>query len=292
MKKFGLFTLLILIGAGVIALAASLFTVKETQQALVLQFGNPVRTVQEPGLHLKVPFIQSVVYLDSRKLFLDTPVQEVITNDQKRIIIDAFTEYRIEDPLRVYQTVRNITGAENRLSTMVNSTLRLVLGKQEFKEILTGERQKLRDNVMASFAQEAESLGIKVVDVRIRRTDLPAQNSENIFSRMRTEREREAKEARALGEEEALRIRSGADKEKTIILAEAEKASQKLRGEGDAQATKIFADAFSKDPEFFSFYRSMQAYREALKEGNGDTTMVLSPDSDFFRYFGDLQGKK
>ncbi|WP_138379415.1 protease modulator HflC [Luteithermobacter gelatinilyticus] len=289
MSKFGSLSVLVILGLAAIVGGASVYTVKETEQALVLQFGNPVHTEQEAGLHFKTPFLQNVIYLDKRILLLDTPEQEVITEDQKRIIVDAFTEYRILDPLKVYQTVRNIMGAELRLSTIINSNMREVLGRMKFSTILSGERDEMRQEILKSVADEAEELGVEIVDVRIRRTDLPIQNSQNIFQRMEAEREREAREARALGEEEAVRIRSSAEKERTILLAEAERESQKMRGQGDAIAARTFAEAFNKDPEFYEFYRSLQAYREAINKG--DTTMVLSPDSEFFRYFGNKDGK-
>ncbi len=289
MSKFGSLSVLVILGLAAIVGGASVYTVKETEQALVLQFGNPVHTEQEAGLHFKTPFLQNVIYLDKRILLLDTPEQEVITEDQKRIIVDAFTEYRILDPLKVYQTVRNIMGAELRLSTIINSNMREVLGRMKFSTILSGERDEMRQEILKSVADEAEELGVEIVDVRIRRTDLPIQNSQNIFQRMEAEREREAREARALGEEEAVRIRSSAEKERTILLAEAERESQKMRGQGDAIAARTFAEAFNKDPEFYEFYRSLQAYREDINKG--DTTMVLSPDSEFFRYFGNKDGK-
>ncbi len=281
---------LIVLGAGVILLGASVYTVKETEQALVLQLGKWVKTEKNAGIHFKKPFVQDVVYFDKRILLLDTPELIVITQDQKRIIVDAFTEYRIDDPLIVYQAVRNVAGAESRLSITINSNLRKVFGQQEFKTALSGERRELRKSITDSVMEEAEALGIKVVDVRIKRTDLPAENSKPIFDSMIAEREQVAREIRARGEEMAIRIKSKAERDKTILLAEAEREAQKLRGEGDAQAAKIFADAYNQDPEFYAFYRSMLAYNEAFKLNN--TTMVLSPKGDFFRYFGDMKGAK
>ncbi|MFC7049077.1 protease modulator HflC [Emcibacter nanhaiensis] len=289
MKKIGSIGALVVLGALILVIGASIFTVRETEQALVLQFGEPKRTVREPGLNFKIPLVQNVVYMEKRILLLDSPEQEVITEDQKRVIVDAFTELRILDPLKVYQTVRNVQGVQTRMATIVNSNMREVLGRMQFTAILSGERDELRAEIMKSVGPEAEQLGVQVVDVRIRRTDLPVQNSQNIFQRMEAERDREAREARALGEEEAARIKATADKEKTILIAEAERDSQKLRGEGDAIATRTFAKAFSRDAEFYSFYRSLQAYRKAIADGK--TTMVLSPDSEFFRYFGDKEGK-
>ncbi len=281
---------LIVLGASVIILGASVYTIKETEQALVLQLGKWVKTEKNAGLHFKKPFVQDVVYFDKRILLLDTPELIVITQDQKRIIVDAFTEYRIDDPLIVYQAVRNVAGAESRLSITINSNLRKVFGQQKFKTALSGERRELRKSITDSVKAEAAALGIKVVDVRIKRTDLPAENSKPIFDSMIAEREQVAREIRARGEEMAIRIKSKAERDKTILLAEAEREAQKLRGEGDAIAAKIFADAYNQDAEFYAFYRSMLAYNEAFKLNN--TTMILSPKGDFFKYFGDMKGAK
>ncbi|WP_339862107.1 protease modulator HflC [Paremcibacter congregatus] len=281
---------LIVVGISVVVLGASVFTVKETEQALILEFGKWKRTVTMPGLHFKTPFVQDVVYFDKRILLLDTPELIVITEDQKRIIVDAFTEFRVDDPLKVYQAVRNVPGAESRLSTILNSNLRKVFGQQAFKTALSGERKDLRKSISDSVKSEAEELGIKVVDVRIKRTDLPAENSKSIFNSMIAERNQVAREIRARGEEMAIRIKSKADRDKVVILAEAEREAQKLRGDGDAEAARIFANAYNQDPEFYGFYRSMIAYRQAFAKDN--TTMVLSPTSDFFKYFGDLKGLK
>jgi membrane protease subunit HflC len=281
---------LIILGGSVVLLGASIFTVRETEQALVLELGKWKKTVTEPGLHLKTPFFENVVYFDKRILLLDTPELIVITEDQKRIIVDAFTEFRVEDPLKVYQAVRNVSGAESRLSIIINSNLRKVFGQREFKDALSGERRTLRKAISDSVRDEAEALGIKVVDVRIKRTDLPAENSKPIFDSMIAERQQVAREIRARGEEQAIRIKSKADRDRTVLLAEAERDAQKLRGEGDATAAKIFADAYNQDPEFYAFYRSMRAYNVAFKKNN--TTMILSPDSDFFKYFRDMNGKE
>ncbi|RIK92517.1 MAG: protease modulator HflC [Proteobacteria bacterium] len=282
---------LIIVAAVVILIAAfsSVYRLFETQQAIVVQFGNPIRTVQDAGLHFKLPW-ESVTYLDRRILPLDTPVQEIITSDQKRVIVDAFARFRVTDPLRVYQTVRDENGAANRLETTVNSVLRRVLGSAAFSAILTEERLRLLEQIRIAVNEEAAELGISVIDVRIRRADLPEANSEAIFKRMRAEREREAREARAQGAELAQRIRSRADRERTILLAEAQRESETTRGEGDALAIKTFAEAFNKDPEFYAFYRSMQAYREALAKE--DTTLILSPKSEFFRYFENLEPRR
>ncbi len=280
--------ILIILGASVVLLGASVFTVKETEQALVLELGSWKKTVSEAGLHFKTPFLQDVVYFDKRILLLDTPELIVITQDQKRIIVDAFTEFRVEDPLKVYQAVRNVTGAESRLSIIINSNLRKVFGGREFKDALSGERRALRQAISDSVKDEAEALGIKVVDVRIKRTDLPAENSKPIFDSMIAEREQVAREIRARGEEQAIRIKSKADRDRIVLLAEAEREAQKLRGQGDATAAKIFADAYNQDAEFYAFYRSMLAYNVAFQKNN--TTMVLTPKSDFFKYFGDMAG--
>lgn len=268
---------------------SSMFRVFETEQAIVLEFGRPIKTVQSAGLHFKLPW-QSVTILDRRILHLDTPAQEIITSDQKRVIVDAFARFQLADPLKVRQSVGDEFGASNRLETIVNSTIRRVLGSAPFTSILSEDRLVLLQRIRTSVNEAAASLGINVVDVRIKRADLPEANSEAIFRRMRTEREREAKEARAQGAELAQRIRSRADRERTVIIAEAQRDSEVIRGEGDKKAIKIFADAFGQDADFFAFYRSMEAYRTALAAGE-DTTIVLSPDSEFFRYMDSLMGK-
>ncbi len=290
MRNMKTLMILILLGIGVVVGGASMFTVSETQQALVLELGKWKKTVKEPGLHFKTPFVQDVVYFDKRILLLDTPELTVITQDQKRILVDAFTQFRVNDPLKVYQAVRNVQGAKPRLSIIINSNLRQVFGQRDFSDALSGERKALRKAISDAVKEEAEALGITVVDVRIKRTDLPVENSKPIFDSMIAEREQVAREIRARGEEQAIRIKSKADRDKVVMLAEAEREAQKMRGEGDATAAKIFADAYNQDPEFYGFYRSMIAYREAFKARN--TTMILSPESDFFKYFGDMDGKK
>ena len=272
---------------GVLA-SSALFTVHQTEQALVLQFGNPKRVIQEPGLKFKIPFVQNVITLDKRILSFDAPAEEVIASDQKRLVVDSFLRFRITDPLKFYQSVGNETVARSRLASILNSGVRKVLGQETFSTVLSGERVELMRQIQETVNREAGEFGITVVDVRIKRADLPEANSQAIFRRMQTEREREAKEFRAQGAEVSQRIRSRADREKTVLLAEAERESEILRGQGDAKVVKIFADAFGRDIEFFSFYRSMLAYREAL--GADQTTMVLSPDSEFFRYFRDMAG--
>ena len=279
---------IILLGGGIVAFS-SLFTVHQTQQALVLQFGNPKRVVTDPGLHLKIPFVQNVIFLDKRMLSHNGSGEEVIASDRKRLVVDAFLRYRISDPLRFYQTVGNQRVAQQRLNALLTSSLRQVIGTVPLQSVLTGERATLMGQIAQRVNAEAEDLGISVADVRIRRADLPEANNQAIYARMKTEREREAREFRAQGAEISQRIRSRADREKTVLIAEAQKQAQILRGEGDGNAVRIFADAFGTDIDFFTFYRSMQAYRESL--GGEDTTMVLSPDSDFFRYFGSILGE-
>lgn len=280
---FGALALLVLV-----LLYSTLFTVSMTQQALVLQFGDPRRAVTEPGLHVKIPFIQNVVYLDKRILNLDSPTEEIIAEDQKRLVVDAFARYRIVDPLKFYQTINDPRFTDTRLQPNFVSSLRNVLGGESLEALVRDDRSGLMQQIKTSFNRAAAGFGIEIVDVRIRRADLPEANSQAIYRRMQTEREREAAELRAQGNETAQRIRSRADRDVTVLLAEAERDAQIIRGEGDATRNKVYAEAFGQDPEFFAFYRSMQAYEAGLKGEN--TTLVLSPDSDFFRYFGDELG--
>ena len=267
----------------------SIFIVKEINQAIVLQFGDPKRILMKPGLNFKVPFIQNVVFLDKRILNLDAPPAEVIASDQKRLIVDAFARFKIVDPLKFYISVGNERVARSRLSTIINSRIRSVLGTQRLQTLLSEERSKQMALIQDGVNNEAAKFGIEIVDVRIKRADLPPANSDAIYRRMQTEREREAKEFRAKGAEMAITITSTADKEVTVILADAEKQSQILKGEGDGQRNKIFADAFGQDPEFFAFYRAMQAYEKALI--GGETSLILSPDSEFFKFFGNVKSK-
>jgi membrane protease subunit HflC len=268
---------------GVIMFQAA-FIVKEIDQAIVLQFGNPKKIITEAGLKFKLPFIQNVVFIDKRILNLDNAPEEVIAADQKRLIVDAFARFQIIDPLKFYISVGNERVARSRLSTIINSRIRGVLGTQELSTLLSKERAKQMAIIQNDVNEEAKSFGIKIVDVRIKRADLPQANSEAIYKRMQTERQREAKEFRAEGAEIAAKITSTADKDVTVLLANANKQSQIFKGEGDGQRNKIFADAYGKDPEFFGFYRAMQAYETALI--GGDTSLILSPDSDFFKFFG------
>lgn len=270
----------------VILISSTIFIVDQREQALVVQFGSPVRVVKEPGLNFKMPLAQEVIYFDKRILDLNAEPREIIASDQKRLIVDSFAKYRIVDPLKFYQSVRNEAGVRGRLNAILDSRLREVLGNVPLNTMLTGERSKVMHEIKQNVGREAQGFGIEVIDVRIMRTDLPQANSENIFRRMQTEREREAKEFRAQGAEEAQRIRSKADRDRTILLAEANKQAELLRGLGDGKATQIHAQAYQQDPDFYKFYRTMQAYREVLK--TADTRMILSPDSEFLKFFKDL----
>jgi len=262
----------------------SLFTVKEINQAIVLQFGDPKKIITTAGLQFKIPFIQNVVFLDRRILSLDPQPAEVIASDQKRLIVDAYARFIIIDPLKFYISVGDERVARSRLATIINSRIRSVLGKQSLATLLSEERSTQMSIIQEGVNIEAQKFGITIIDVRIKRADLPQANSEAIYKRMQTEREREAKEFRARGAEMAVTITSTADRKVTVILANAQKQSEIMKGEGDGIRNKIFADAFGQDPEFFSFYRAMQAYETALI--GGDTTLILSPDSDFFKFFG------
>ena len=273
--------ILVLIG---VAAYLSVIIVKEVNQAIILQFGDPKRIIMKPGLNFKIPFIQNVVYLDKRILNLDTPPEEVIASDQQRLIVDAFARFQIVDPLKFYISVGDERVARSRLSTIINSRIRNVLGQEELQTLLSKDRSKQMELIKVGVNTEAENFGISIVDVRIKRADLPQANSDAIYRRMQTEREREAKEFRAKGAEMAVTITSTADKEVTVILADAQKQSEIMKGEGDGERNKIFAEAFGQDPEFFSFYRSMQSYGKAFTAG--ETSMILSPDSEFFKFFG------
>ena len=284
--KFQKFLLPIIIIIGVVTFF-SVFVVKEINQAIVLQFGDPKRIITTPGIQVKIPFVQNVVFLDRRILSLDPAPEEVIASDQKRLIVDAFARFKIVDPLKFYISVGNERVARSRLATIINSRLRSVLGKQSLATLLSEDRTKQMALIQEGVNNEAGKFGIEIIDVRIKRADLPQANSEAIFRRMQTEREREAKEFRARGAEMAVTITSTADKEVTVILANAEKQSEIMKGEGDGMRNKIFADAFGQDPEFFAFYRAMQAYERALI--GGETSLILSPDSEFFKYFGNIK---
>jgi membrane protease subunit HflC len=282
--SIGIATLLIF------TLMSSLFTVDQTKQALVLQFGEPKRIIQDPGLAIKMPFIQDVEYYEKRVLSLiPQDAEEVILADQKRILVDAYARYRIANPLLFYQTVRNEFGAKARLESIIDSSVRRVLGSETLASILTGMRNNINNSIRDEVEGSVTSLGIEIIDVRLRRADYPESTSQNIFNRMKSEREREAKEFRATGEEEAQKIRADAEKTRTVIVAEAARTSQENRGRGDSEAIDIYANSFGQDPEFFSFYRSMEAYRSAI--GESETSMVLAPDSEFFKFFKNKAGE-
>lgn len=272
----------VLVILGVVAMS-SLFTVNQTESGLLLQFGRPVRVIERPGLEVKLPFVQNVVLFDKRLLDVEPPPEEVIAADQKRAIVDTYTRYRIVNPLLFYQTVGNEEAVRARLTVMVSSSMRQVIGKVPLSALLSAQRapimQKIRDEVHAA----AKSFGIEVVDTRIRRVDLPVQNSEAIYARMNSERQQQAALYRAEGSQEAATVRANADRDVTVILADAQRDAQTLRGQGDASATAIYAKAYGQDEQFFAFYRSLQAYRDAL--AGKETSFVLSPTGNFFRFF-------
>lgn len=268
---------------GFVLLNATAFTVTEGTQVMVTRFGDPKRQISKPGLHFKVPFIDQALTFDKRILNVDPPAEEVFLTDQKRLVVDSFARYRITDMLKFYQTLKTENSAKQRLFTVINSALRSELGKSTLQDILSKKRDTLMEDIQTSVNDEAGRFGIEVVDVRIVRADLPEQVIDSTFNRMRSEREREAKEARAEGEQLATEIRSKADKERTVLLAEAKRDAQILRGEGDRKAIEIYGKAFGQDPEFYAFYRSLEAYKNSLS--NADTTLLLTPDSDFLKYF-------
>jgi membrane protease subunit HflC len=268
---------------------SSIFTVHQTRQALVVRLGEPRQVYTDPGLHFKWPLIENVIYIDNRILDLENAAQEVIASDQKRLVVDAFARYRVVDPLKFYQAVGSIEVANLRLSTQLNSGLRRVLGEATLTHVVRDERASLMARVRDQLDKEAQAFGIKVVDVRIRRADLPEQNSQAVYQRMQTERQREAAEFRANGSQKAQEIRAKADRDVTVLIADAQSKAEQTRGQGDAERNRIFAEAYSKDSDFFSFYRSMQAYENGLR--HSDTRFVVKPDSEFFRFFSDPTGK-
>jgi membrane protease subunit HflC len=281
-KTAGAIALLIIL----VLVYASTFIVQQTQVALVLRFGAVRDTILNPGLYFKVPLVETVVRIDKRVLDLNLPEQEVIGSDQKRLVIDAFTRYRVTDPVRFYQTVSNVAGANLRLANIINSTTRQVLADANFSDIVRTRREELIQRIRDEVNQQANGLGLAVLDVRLRRVDLPQQNSEAVYQRMQTERQREAADIRAQGSEIAQGIRARADRDVTVVKADASQKAETLRGQGDAEGNKIVAEAYGRDPNFFAFFRSMQAYETALgPTASGPTRLVLSPDSDFFRYF-------
>lgn len=291
----GLFAFLVVaLGLAAVGVYLSAFIVTQTDQAIVLRFGEPIPygekggAIDEPGLYWRVPIVDEVVYFDKRILDLNTEPQELITSDQKRLVVDSFARFRIINPLRFFQTVRTEAVARNRLGTFLEAGLRRVLGGATFTELVRDDRDDLMTRITEQVNAQAKDLGVRIVDVRIKRADLPEANSEAIYRRMQTERQQEAAEFRAEGSAAASRIRARADREVTVIKAEATKKSEQLRGEGDATRNRVFAEAFGADPEFFAFYRSMQAYEQGLQ--SNDTRLVISPNSDFFRFFGNLSG--
>ena len=279
-------SIVVLILAALFVLSSSYFYVDQRVQALVLQFGEPVKVIKNPGLQFKIPLIQNVEYFDKRLILFDNPVEEIISADKKRLIVDAFARYRIEDPLRYYQAIRYEAALSNRLGSIINDSLRQVLGRVPLQEVISVRRSVLLEEVASLVYEAAKDFGLRIEDVRIRRADLPTANSEAIFRRMQTERQQEAAQFRAEGEEQSRRIKAEAERERTILLANAERTGEILRGEGDAEKNKILGEAFSRDPDFFAFYRAMQAYVSAID--SSDTTMILSPDSEFFEYFNKI----
>ncbi len=283
MKIGGIVLAALLLVVGVLGYSA-MFTVQETEQALVLQFGDPRRKIRDPGLHFKIPVIQNVVYMEKRILDLDAPKQEVIASDKKRLVVDAYARFKISDALEFYRTVNNEAVARNRLSNIINSSLREVLARAELQAVMSEERSQLMRQITNQVNAEAGKIGIEIVDVRIKRADLPEENSQAIYRRMQAERERDARELRARGAEEAQKIKADADRQRAVLLAEAERLAQVLRGQGDADRTRILGEAYGRDADFFDFYRTLESYRKSLT--GGDTNLVLSPDSDFLKYFG------
>jgi modulator of FtsH protease HflC len=279
----GILVLLLLLLLAIVGYS-SMFTVQQTEQALVVRFGAPVQVVTEPGLHFKVPFTDTVIPIDKRILDLENPAQEVIASDQKRLVVDAFARYRIKNALQFYQSVGSIQAANVQLTTILNSALRRVLGEVTLIQVVRDQREALMARIRDQLDRESDNYGIQVVDVRIRRADLPDQNSQAVYQRMKTERQREAAEFRAQGNQKAQEIKSNADREATVIVAEANSKAEQIRGEGDAERNRLFAEAYGQDPDFFAFYRSMSAYETGLK--SSDTRFLLRPDSDFFKYFG------
>jgi membrane protease subunit HflC len=275
--------ILIIATLALIIFQSSFFTVDQRQQVLILQFGEPIRAIDTPGIKFKMPFIQNAIFFEKRIIDLALPEQEVIASDQKRLIINAFTKFQIIDPLKFYTTVGNSYGLSGKLSGILDSSLRQVIGEVTLNELLTENRGNIMKKIKDAVGSSSEIFGIKIIDVRIMRADLPKENSDAIYARMQTEREKEAREIRAKGAEEADKIRAEANKEKTIIIAEAKKNSDIVRGNGESESNKIYANSFGRDPEFADFYRSMSAYKTAFS--NDKTKMIISPDSDFFKYF-------
>jgi membrane protease subunit HflC len=273
--------IVVLVLIGVLALGQILYTVDQTESAIVLQLGKPVRTVYEPGLHFKTPLAQQVIFFDNRVLEYDADARVVVTQDKKNLVVDNYAKWRIKDPLKFYQTMRNEPGAQARLDDIIYSNIRAELGKYTLSQVVSENRSHIMEAVTRDTDEKAISYGIEVLDVRIKRADLPEENEKHVFGRMQAEREQEAKRYRSEGEEAAIKIRAEADKERTILLAEAKRKAEELKGEGDATATKIYADAYGQDQEFFEFIRTMEAYKRSMNE---ETLLVISPDSEFFRF--------
>jgi membrane protease subunit HflC len=286
MKSGLLFTLAVVALLAVIGLAGAVFTVSQTEQALVLRLGEPVAgrgLITQPGLHFKFPLIENVVTFDNRILDVESPNLEVLAADNQRLEVDSFIRYRIVDALRFYQTVNSVLGANNQLGSVLNSAVRRVLSEANQQQIVRDERAALMVKIKEQADREARKFGVQVVDARIRRVDLPQQISEKVFGRMQTERQREAAEYRAQGSEHAQKITAKADRDVIVLKAEAQRQADQTKGEGDAERNRIFAEAFGRDPDFFAFYRSMQAYESAFKPG--ETRFLISPRSEFFRFF-------
>jgi membrane protease subunit HflC len=289
MSRTFLTVVVVFLGIAAVTAFLTLFTVQQTQQALVLEFGKPKREIKDPGLHYKIPFIQNVEYFDKRMLAIDTASQEVIASDKKRLVVDAFARYRIINPLKFFQSVRDERIANSRIGAILEASLRRVLGAASFQTVVRDSRDQLMRTILSQVNQESAEFGVEIVDVRIKRVDLPEANMQAIYRRMQTERQREAAEFRAEGEGASRRIRGTADRQVTVIKADATGESERIRGDGDAERNRIYAEAYNQDPGFFGFYRSMQAYEASMK--SGDTRLLLSPDSQFFRYFNDAAGQ-
>ncbi len=285
--RVGLIVFLAVLAGGVVTISSALFTVRQDQQALILQFGNPIRVIQEPGLHVKAPFIQNVEYYDRRILDLDPPVQSVVLADQKRVNVDSFARYRIIDPLKFRQRAGTDATFRNRFGSILNSAVRAEIGKILLGDMLTEKRAEVMDIITEEMKKQAPEFGTEVVDVRIGRTDLPEETAQAVYNRMQSDRQAFAADLRARGEEQALRIRSQADKDRAVIIAEAQQKAEIVRGQGDAERTNLLNKAYGRDPEFFDFYRSLDALNVAVGEG---TSMVLSPDSELFQFFNAISG--
>lgn len=290
-NSFAAIIALAILVVALLAADGSMFTVSQTEQAVVLRFGDPVpgrERVTDPGLHFKIPFVESVVILDKRILDLETPQEEVLAHDNQRLLVDAFMRYRIVDPLKFYQTVRTIDGGASQLGLVLNSTIRRILGDASMTDIVRDKREELMTQILTLVNAETDRIGVTVVDTRIRRADFPKEISDGVFRRMISERQRQAAEYRAQGSEQAQTIRAKADRDVTVLVAEAQQTADTTRGQGDAERNQVFNEAFGQDPDFFAFYRSMQAYEAGLK--SDDTRLILAPNSDFFRFFGEPSG--